>query len=175
MKNLLSFLCIFIMFFANTIKAEELVFNDKNGENKIKFQTKKISKTNGVNFFASNVINGEQVWKMHDFIQECEFDLAYKKNKIELTDLDKDGIKEVWLIYYMNCSSDLSPSTLKILTYEYKNNKANKYALRGETLIDLESGSIGGNFKADFNNANPLFLQHAKKLWNKYKKPKWSE
>lgn len=153
-----------------SLNAYELKFSDKNGENKISFKTAKIEQTNGVKFSGQAQINGQKAWSMSDGIDECMFDLVYKARKPEITDLDGDGIKEVWLIYYQTCVSDVSPAQMKILVYERKEGETHKYALRGETYNKFEK--IGGEFKADFKGADPALLEHAKKLWNKYKSPK---
>src|SRR6478609_8921190 len=57
------------------------------------------------------------VWTMHDFIKECQTDISaeYISNAASFTDLDRDGVAEVWLIYRTACRGDVSPATQKIV------------------------------------------------------------
>ena len=168
MKKFITLLAFFALSLAG---AYELRFSDKNGENKISFEAVEIGQTNGVKFGGFNEINGQKAWQMNDFVSECEYDLAYKAREPEITDLDNDGVKEVWLIYYKACQGGLDPLEMKILAYEQKGEITDKYALRGQSLLEIDGGKYGGEFETDFAGANPAFLAHAKKLWNKYKKP----
>lgn len=71
----------------------------------------------------------QQVWKLMDFIAECPFDvtLRFFLKGTQITDLDKDGVAEVTLVYKMSCRSDVSPDEMKVIMRE----GAQKYALRG--------------------------------------------
>ncbi len=97
-------------------------------------------------------------WKIQDFIFNCEFDLimGFVKDSHKITDLDKDGISEIWLMYEKTCTSDVSPSEMKIIMYEGKM----KYALRGNSIVTVgidENGikeSMGGDYKLDENFIN---------------------
>lgn len=114
----------------------------------------------------------KQTWKVYDFISDCPVDIAasFIKNAFEVTDLDKNGIAETWLIYETACHGDVSPSNMKIIMYE--NNK--KYAMRGETKIQVvlsENGKkqfLGGEYKLDenFKKGPKVFKEFAQKLWN---------
>ena len=109
-------------------------------------------------------------WKMYDYIHECPVDLTadFSGQSPIITDLDKNGISEVWLVYYIGCRGDISPDTMKIIMYE--GNK--KYALRGETYLAFDGTEMGGKYKADpaFDAAPAAFRQYADKLWQKYKR-----
>lgn len=112
-----------------------------------------------------------QYWKMYDFVKDCMFDimLDYKENSLTLSDIDKDEIVEITFMYTNCCISDVSPCGLKLMMYENKN----KYALRGDTRIDIEGKDgyegihEGGKFEADksFNSAPEGFLDFAKSHW----------
>ncbi len=112
-----------------------------------------------------------QNWKVYDFIKDCPLDLeaSFVKNTFRVTDLDKDGIAEVWLMYKTSCRGDVSPGDMKIIMYEAKQ----KHAMRGQNKvlggID-EKGKkqyYGGEYKIDkaFTNAPKSFSDYAKKLW----------
>lgn len=110
------------------------------------------------------------VWRMHDFVHDCEASATceFAKDSPVLTDLDGNGISEVWLIYYIGCRGDVSPLGMKILMYE----GGKKYALRGETFVHVDGMDLGGTYQADeaFTSASPVFRQYADQLWQKHKK-----
>ena len=99
-----------------------------------------------------------------DFVKDCEFDLilGHELDAISLTDIDNDEIGEITFIYRMACTSDVSPSTQKLIMLE----DGNKYALRGTTKVMGE----GGDYEAgeEFNSAPEGFLKHADELWNEH-------
>ncbi|MCR5814793.1 MAG: hypothetical protein K6G15_09925 [Desulfovibrio sp.] len=109
------------------------------------------------------------VWRMHDFVHDCDTSATceFAKDSPVLTDLDGNGINEVWLVYYIGCCGDVSPVGMKILMYE----AGKKYALRGETFVHVDGMDMGGTYKADeaFAQASPVFRQYADQLWQKYK------
>lgn len=110
----------------------------------------------------------KMTWKVHDFIKECPVDLAanYIKNSFAVTDLDKDGIAEVWMMYKTVCHGDVSPSTLKIIMYQGDN----KYAVRGTTRVRVsEKDYYGGEYTFDeaFKKAPQQFREYASRLWKK--------
>jgi hypothetical protein len=115
-------------------------------------------------------------WRIYDFNKACDFDLDlyYIDKTFSITDLDNDGVAEVWVMYKNVCRSDVSPAEQKIIMYE----GAKKYALRGESKIQYpeEKDSYGGTFKLDdnFKNGNAVFRQYAENLWNKHKLETWN-
>lgn len=115
-----------------------------------------------------------QTWKVTDFIKECPLDIAanFVKNTFQVTDLDKDGIAEVWMMYILTCTGDVSPAEMKIILYE----GTQKYAVRGHNKVDVGNGQLeGGDYKFDkaFDKAPASFRDFAKKLWNKNVMAKW--
>ncbi|OCA75061.1 M949_RS01915 family surface polysaccharide biosynthesis protein [Chryseobacterium arthrosphaerae] len=115
--------------------------------------------------------NNQQIWKVNDFIKDCmvDIDAAFKKNSLSVTDLDKNGIAEVWVMYEMACKGDVSPSDLKVIMYEGKQ----KFAMRGETKIRSgmeDQGKPvfeGGTYTFDkaFQQGPKVFREYAEKLW----------
>lgn len=118
--------------------------------------------------------NNQQIWKVNDFIKDCmvDIDAAFKKNSLKVTDLDKNGIAEIWVMYEMACKGDISPSDLKIIMYEGKQ----KFAMRGESKIrtGMENHGKpvfeGGSYTFDkaFQQGPKAFRDYAEKLWNEH-------
>jgi hypothetical protein len=114
------------------------------------------------------------LWRIYDYSKDCSFDIFVKfiDKAFKVTDLDKNGIAEVWTMYNNQCTSDVSPAPTKIIMYE--GNK--KYAVRGESRVQVsEKDFIGGQYTFDenFKNGNSLFRQFAINLWEKNKLQKW--
>lgn len=161
-------------------------WKDNNGENIIIISTTKEKETKDKygetvstqEIFAYNYANtGKgfvQYWKMYDFVKECPLDISldYIENSLKLTDIDENGIAEVTFMYTNGCRGDVSPSGLKLMMYESRT----KYALRGETRIDIEGKDEyagihdGGTYEIDksFNSAPAGFLDFAKSHWKKH-------
>lgn len=118
------------------------------------------------------VVEDNQVvllWKVTDYIKDCPVDIEARfiENTLQITDLNKDGIKEVWLMYVTVCHGDVSPLDMKIIMYE----GAQKYAMRGQNRIKYSPKDFtGGEYKFDkaFTEGNALFRTFAKKLWQQH-------
>ncbi|MCR4665772.1 MAG: hypothetical protein K5657_00560 [Desulfovibrio sp.] len=110
------------------------------------------------------------VWQMHDLVKDCEAsaEAEFSPDSPVITDLDENGLSEVWLTYYVGCRGDVSPIGMKILMYE----GGRKYALRGETFVHADGMDMGGRYKADpsFATANERFRLFADQLWEKNKR-----
>ena len=113
-------------------------------------------------------------WKLYDFIKECPVDIkaSFIKNTFAVTDLNKDGKAEIWLMYKTVCHGDVSPSDMKIIMYE----GGKKYAVRGINKVQVsEKEYMGGEYSFDeaFKKAPKEFRQYAKTLWEKNVMEKW--
>ena len=128
-------------------------------------------------------------WQVYDYIHDCVFDsvLEFHKEHIQITDLNHNGIKEIWLPYTITCTSDFSPIPRNIIMYEGRQ----KYALRGFSKIKsggedwcydgkpykeeyahtcVKDGYMGGNYQMDKAlSENPAFRAFAQSLWDKVK------
>lgn len=117
------------------------------------------------------VQNGETnlMWKINDFVKDCEFDLEthFINEALTVTDLDENGIKEIWTMYRFGCKSDVSPWPLKLIMYEGNE----KYAIRGETRDYAQSYNKEEDSpkKTDvkLKNADGRILEYALNLWKK--------
>lgn len=117
--------------------------------------------------------NNQQIWKVNDFIKDCmvDIDAAFKKNTLSVTDLDKNGTAEVWMMYELACKGDVSPSDLKVIMYEGNQ----KFAMRGESKIQTGMENHGkpvfegGTYTFDkaFKEGPKVFREYAEKLWKK--------
>ena len=105
-------------------------------------------------------------WKVSDFIKDCPVDIEahYIANTFTVTDLNKDGISEVWLMYVTVCHGDVSPMDMKIIMYE----GIQKFAMRGQNKIKFSPTEyLGGEYKFDeeFTKGPAAFREFAKKMW----------
>lgn len=91
------------------------------------YQSKKVKHPNDgadAELFAFHFIvsknEAKQTWKVYDFINDCPVDIeaTFIKNTFQVTDLNKDGIAEIWLMYKTVCHGDVSPSNMKIIMYQ---------------------------------------------------------
>ena len=110
------------------------------------------------------------LWTINDGVEDC-FDLAaqgrFSAGAPVTTDLDGDGLLEIWTGYTYYCKGDVSPSDLKIIMYEGRK----KHAMRGETLLEMDGRFDGGEGKMDsaFLEAPKAFRDQAKKLWSQWR------
>lgn len=109
----------------------------------------------------------KQVWKLHDFVKDCPVDLNvhFINNTFQITDLNKDGIGEIWVMYNVACYGDVSPLEMKIIMYQ----GLQKYAMRGRSKVEFSKYETeGGEYKFDitFLNGPNEFKEFAKKMWS---------
>jgi hypothetical protein len=114
------------------------------------------------------------LWKVYDYTKDCAFDLSVRflDKTFKITDLDKNGIAEVWLMYENQCTGDVSPVPTKIIMHE----GPKKYAVRGERRVKVSATDyVGGKYTLDenFKSGNKLFRQFAIDLWEKNKLKAW--
>ncbi len=113
-----------------------------------------------------NTENKDVKWTIYDFINDCPVDAVAKMITLEITDLDKDGISEIWFVYKTVCHGDVSPLTMKIILYEDNQ----KYAIRGRNKVEISENKFeGGEYKLDekFKNGPKVFIDYGIKLWDK--------
>jgi hypothetical protein len=118
----------------------------------------------------------KQAWRVYEYVKECPVDifLYFVDKTFAVTDLNKDGKAEVWLMYKHSCQGDVSPIPMKIIMYE--DNK--KFAARGTTRVQVsEKEYSGGEFTFDdtFKKGPAAFRVYAEKLWKQHKVEKWEQ
>lgn len=115
-----------------------------------------------------------QKWLVHDLVRDCPVDVIaqFVKNSFVVTDLDKDGLSEIWLMYQVSCQGDVSPVPMKIIMYE----GSQKFAIRGTSKVQVsEKETAGGEFSLDdaFKKAPTSFREYGQQLWKKFVVQKW--
>jgi hypothetical protein len=118
----------------------------------------------------------KKIWKIYDFIKECpvEIEASFLKNTLHITDLDDNGINEVWIMYRKVCHGDVSPLEMKIIMYEGDQ----KYAIRGHNKVKIASDKYyGGEYRYDlqFMTAPASFRAFGQNLWNENILHEWGE
>jgi hypothetical protein len=118
--------------------------------------------------------SAKQTWRVYDYVNECPVDMTlyFVDQTFAVTDLNKDGKGEVWIMYKVSCQGDVSPVPMKIIMYQ--DNK--KYAVRGTTRTKVSATDyMGGEYSFDeaFKNAPLEFRQYAQKLWKQHKTETW--
>jgi len=107
-----------------------------------------------------------QRWKVYDFIRECpvQIELNFINKTFNVTDLNNDGVGEIWLMYKTVCHGDVSPSHMKVIMYQDQQ----KYEMSGQNKITMADNKVyGGDYKFDkaFIDGPKIFREYAMKLW----------
>lgn len=108
-----------------------------------------------------------RVWKLEDHQLDCPFDLEadFMPGSVTITDLDADGVAEVTFQYTLQCTSDVSPATRKLIMREGKD----KYAIRGTNRSRFyEPADVTRETDPAFDKAPPAFLKHALEQWDAF-------
>jgi hypothetical protein len=113
-------------------------------------------------------------WKLYDYVKDCPVDIQanFIKSSFAVTDLDKDHVAEVWLMYNTACRGDVSPANMKVIAYE----GSKKYAMRGRNRVRVSEKEMEGGeyvFDKNFENAPETFRQYAVMLWKKHIAETW--
>jgi hypothetical protein len=118
--------------------------------------------------YISTAEGPKQIWKIYDYVKDCPVDIVASFTAPPVvTDIDNDGLAEIWVIYATACHGDVSPVNLKIILYE----DTKKFAVRGQSRVDLGLGKTeGGDYTFDkaFSEGPKAFRVYAKTLWDKY-------
>jgi len=98
-----------------------------------------------------------------DAVENCQLDLtaSFVAGSLTITDEDADGTPEIAFAYDLDCDATAKPTPRKLIVVE----GAAKHALRGRAIgADPDGKVLGGDFKADFQNA-PKLQQWAEARW----------
>lgn len=111
--------------------------------------------------------NGKLIREVRDQIEKCEFDnlAAFKPDSFHVEDSDKNGVGELRFGYIVDCASDVSPQSAKLLVLE----AGSKAILRGSTLVKDGGEVYGGKFAPDpaAEKWKPTVLDGAKAEWKR--------
>lgn len=119
--------------------------------------------------YGESLMTTKEVWTLHDHIFDCPLAtiLEFTDRPLYVTDLNSDGVAEVWLIYRGGCSGDIGPFGMTVVMHE--GNK--KYTMDGEVKVVLHNKKqIGGEYQFDgnFQNASGEIKKYAEKLWKEH-------
>lgn len=157
---------------------DNIVITTESGETKSKTSTSDDSRDAAL--YAFHYIVGSDstylTWKVYDFVKDCPLDIEvnFIKNIFQVTDLNNDGVAEVWLMYKIACLGDISPRDMKIIMYQGQQ----KYAMRGQNKVQITDNEFcGGDYQFDkaFSEGPAIFKDFAKKLWDKNIMQTWGE
>lgn len=165
--------------FKDSIKGtlvDGLSWQDAEGENRVLFtaipvQMNKSGQQAGAVYaycFVNNRTGWKKKWEVKDRIENCEVDATceFLPNSFTVTDNDGNNLGEVTFLYKLSCKGDVSPDEKKLIMYE----GANKYAIRGSTILEYNNGKEGGDKKIDvtFTKAAKPLLNFANSQWDKF-------
>lgn len=147
-----------------------LSFEDKNGRNLVAFVRR--DQPGGrslqvIHSAAKPSTKPTTLRTVNDQVAQCEFDVIadFIPGSIEVRDEDQDGVAELYFAYRVDCVSDVSPVTQKLVVLE----GGQKYILRGTSRVDTGAEKLGGEFKSEgFEGAKPL-LARATLIWERSK------
>ena len=147
------------------------------------YQSKKFKHENegsDAELFAYHyLVKGDSVirtWMVYDFISDCPVDIEanFIKNSFQVTDLNQDGVSEIWIMYKIVCHGEVSPCDMKIIMYQGQQ----KYAMRGQNKVQVSDKEFyGGDYKFDmaFNEGLKEFREFVIKMWDKNIMQTWGE
>gem|GEM_PF-1756366 len=115
----------------------------------------------------------EEVWRVYDMEFEC-FNAPIAnivRGALSFTDLNHDGVAEIWMIYIKSCRGDISPDNMFLRMYQDEE----VYTMTGQTKVVYEP-VFGGDYTMDHKflsrDTPEAFVNHAKTLWEKHIKGK---
>ena len=92
----------------------------------------------------------------------------FVREAFTITDLDVDGVAEIWLMYIKSCKGDVSPENMFLRMYADEE----VYTLARETRLVLSNDySVGGEYAMDDNflhqNTPPAYMSIIQKPFGK--------
>lgn len=119
-----------------------------------------------VRSFSFDGKHWRQKWNIHDQVMECdhEMEVKYVKKTFAITDLDKDGTAEVWVMYRTGCGIDERPGNMKIIMHEGDT----RYSMRGRVRMKINEKKYEGGdyvFEQPFYKGPAEFKEYALFLW----------
>ena len=116
----------------------------------------------------------EEIWKVYDQEFECINDPVAQivRGALSITDLNGDGVAEIWMMYLKSCHGDVSPDNMFLRMYDDEE----VYTATGTTKLKTTFGIMGGDYTLDNNflsSGTPsVFVEYAKALWEKHSEGK---
>ncbi len=104
-----------------------------------------------------------------DSIKDCDVNMTFNflYDYFKISDLNKDSVCEVSIVYESGCMGDNSPKNLVVRFFD----QSNEYKLRGETIVDFEGQRYGGTFElTPLSKSAPVEVQkHLISIFDKQK------
>lgn len=147
-----------------------LSFEDKNGRNLVAFVRRDQAGGRSLQVIHTAAkANGKRATlrTVNDQVAKCEFDVIadFVAGATQVLDEDGDGVAELYFAYRVDCVSDVSPVTQKLVVLE----GSQKHILRGTNRVDTGAEKVGGEFKSEgFEAAKPI-LARATRIWEAIK------
>jgi hypothetical protein len=85
------------------------------------------------------------------------------KSSLLITDLDKNNVAEIWIIFKAICVNDDAPSPMKIVMHQLDR----RYQQTGTRLWKNDEATSGGGYQFDdaFQRTAAMFKDYADRLW----------
>jgi hypothetical protein len=114
------------------------------------------------------------LWTIADSIIDCpvEISCATIDSTFEVTDLDNNGIGEVWIMYKNSCYGDVSPISMSLVMYQGQA----KHVMSGTTRVRPSRVEVSGGeyrFDSNFLSLPRVFRERAKKKWRAHVTERW--
>ena len=107
----------------------------------------------------------KQEWIIKDFVECQNLDISgdFCTNLTSFSDLDTNNIVETTIAYQTICAGGIEPKSTKVIMRQ----GADKYAVRGESLVQIDDkNTFGGTFKADQQlDSLPKFKRQLVNSW----------
>ncbi len=145
-------------------------FEDKNGRNLVAFVRHDQAGGRSLQVIHTAAkANGKRATlrTVNDQVEKCEFDIIadFIAEATQVLDEDGDGVAELYFAYRVDCVSDVSPVTQKLVVLE----GGQKHILRGTNRVDNGAEKVGGEFKSEgFEGEKPI-LARATVIWETIK------
>jgi hypothetical protein len=162
-------------------------WKDKRGDNNVILsQTKPFEKVEGspmryveiraVNLKSLATEKREIIWEYKDSQEKCHevnnLIARFIRGSFTVTDLNNNGVCEVWFMYKMSCRTDISPARLKLVMHEGEKESV----ITGHTRVGRKDAQyLGGDHELDanFNAAEQRFADYGLELWEKFITEDW--
>lgn len=150
-----------------SLDSDTLTWVDKNGVNLLLLKQLDVT-TDEENGFSSQTIQathwlkkeGQLIhhWSYQDEITECPVDLEMKFLAApQFSDLNNDGIYEIWMMIQKACKGDISPSLVEVIMVD---ERKVKYFLTAEEQLIFPNGTIyGGSYELEDFTELPIHYQ----------------
>lgn len=159
---------LFVEFVEDDSSADLLTWTDKQGVHFLRMETSEVvgdeasgtrSKWVRIEHRLDTAEEKRLTWSYESGEYDCPVDVqALFRAAPRFSDLNDDGIYELWFIIEKSCKGDISPGLIQILMVD---EKGGQYVAEGETFQTFPDGSTyGGAYHAKDFEKLPAKYQH---------------